>query len=398
MMEPAQVGSPLPRAFLRLGGVTLAQHQLLVALAAGCERIACVAKALDADLIALQHAAERAGARFHMISGPRGLSGLVTANDELLVFADGLVPSVKDAVELIGQTPVVLVMPAESAVPLGYERIDLNHASAGLMLLPGSLAERLNDLSPDAEAGSALLRIALQAGITQRLVPQGTIASGHWLLIRNEDQAQSAELDWMDRHTSGRGKSPGLAIATFAVRSFGPALLHAGTGGRALALASLLLLAMVAGLSWFGWFTVAIGFCAPAWLLHKTASIIEEIQSDALGRKQGILAADQPFGWLFDIVLAGVLVFATAYVPGEALWQRAFGPFMLFGLLLVVKRGIGARWSCWAGDRMALSLVLCALSFAGWLAIGVPALAAAFLLVIIFVPSPAIAVDGITRA
>jgi len=260
------------------------------------------------------------------------------------------------------------------------------------------LAERLNDLSPDAEAGSALLRIALQAGTTQRLVPQGTIASGHWLLIRNEDQAHGAEMDWMERHTSGRGKSPGLAIATFAVRSFGPALLHAGSGGRALALASLLLLAMVAGLSWFGWFTAAIAMCAPAWLLHKTASIIEEIQSDALDRKQGILSAEQPFGWLFDTVLAGVLLFAAAFVPGEALWQRAFAPFMLFGLLLLVKRGIGERWSGWAGDRLVLSLLLCALSFAGWLTAGVPTLAAALLLVIIFVPSPAIGADGITRA
>lgn len=397
-MELAQAGNPLPRAYLRLGGVTLAQHQLLVALAAGCERIACVAKALDADLLALQHAAERAGARFHMISGPRGLSGLVTANDELLVFGDGLVPAVKDSVELIGQTPVVLVLPAENAVPLGYERIDLNHAAAGLMLLPGSLAERLNDLSPDAEAVSALLRIALQAGNTQRLVPQAIVASGHWLLIRDEDQAHNAEMDWMERHTSGLGKSPGLAIATFAVRSFGPALLHAGSGGRALALASLLLLAIVTGLSWFGWFSIAIGICAPAWLLHKTASIIEQIQSDTLGRKQGIVSADQPFGWLFDTVLAGTLVFATAYVPGEALWQRAFAPFMLFGLLHVVTRGIGARWSSWAGDRLLLSLALCALSFAGWLAAGVPAVAAALLLIIIFASSSSIAPDGITRA
>ena len=398
MMEPAQAGNPMPRAFLRLGGVTLAHHQLLVALAAGCERIACVAKALDADLIALQHAAERAGARFHMISGPRGLSGLVTANDELLVFADGLVPATNEAVDLIGQTPVVLVMPAESAVPLGYERIDLNHAAAGVMLLPGSLAERLNDLSPDVEAGSALLRIALQAGTTQRLVPQSTISSGHWLLIRNEDQAHGAEMDWMDRHTSGRGKSPGLAIATFAVRSFGPALLHAGSGGRTLALASFLLLAMVAGLGWFGWFTVAVGMCAPAWILHKTASIIEHIQSDALARKQGVLAAEKLFGGLFDAVLGGTLIFAASYVPGEALWQRAFAPFMVFGLLRVITRGIGERWSGWASDRMLLSIVLSSLCFAGWLAVGLPALATVLLLIIIFASPSAIAPDGITRA
>lgn len=388
----------MARAFLRLGGVTLAQHQLLVALAAGCERIACIARALDADLISLQHAAEREGARFHMISGPRGLSGLVTANDELLVFADGLVPAVKDSVELIGNTPVVLVLPAENSVPLGYERIDLNHAAAGLMLLPGGLVERLNDLSSDAEASSALLRIALQAGTTQRLVPQATLASDHWLLIRSEDQAHRAEMAWMERHTSGRGKSPGLAIANFAVRSFGPALLHAGSGGRVLALSSLLLLAMALGLGWFGWFSAAIGICAPAWLLHKTASIIEEIQADALCRRQGVAAAQRPFGWLFDAVLAGTLVFAAAFVPGEALWQRAFAPFMLFGLLHLIAREIGPRWNSWASDRMLLAITLSIMSFAGWLAVGIPALAAVLLLANIFAPRSAIPPDGITRA
>jgi len=135
-----------------------------------------------------------------------------------------------------------------------------------------------------------------------------------------------------------------------------------------------------------------------AWLLHKTASIIEQIQSEALGRKQGIISADQPFGWLFDAVLAGTLVFATAYVPGEELWQRAFAPFMLFGMLHLVARAVGPRWSGWASDRMLLTLVLCAMSFAGWLTVGVPALAAALLLANIFAPRFANAPDGITRA
>lgn len=388
----------MPRAFLRLGGATLAHHQLILALAAGCERIACIARALTPEMIALQHEAERAGARFHMISGARALSGLVTANDELLVVGEGLVAAVPDALEAIGGTPVILVLPAETAVPQGFERIDLNQAAAGLMLLPGRLVERLNDLPADAEPASALLRIGLQAGIAQRGIAETTISAGHWLLVRNEEAAHSAELDWMQRHTLGRGKTPGLGLATLIVRRFGAALLHGGSGGKTLTLASYVLMAIAAGAGWFGWNATALGLCAPAWLLHRTGCIIERIQSEALGRRTGILAAEYPFTWIFDAVIGFLLLFGTPYIPGEAMWQRAFAPFMLFGLLSLFTRVLPGRWTPWLADRMLLAILLCGLALASLLAPGVPALAGALLLGGVYIAHRSANSVEITRA
>ena len=89
MMEPSAADSAIPRAFLHVGGLTLARQQLGLALALGCERIACVARGLTPEMLALQHAAEKAGAQFHVITGPRALSGLVTATDEVLALAEG---------------------------------------------------------------------------------------------------------------------------------------------------------------------------------------------------------------------------------------------------------------------------------------------------------------------
>ena len=388
----------MPRAFLRRGGATLAPHQLILALAAGCERSACIARALTPEMIALQHEAERAGARFHMISGARALSGLVTANDELLVVGEGLVAAVPDALEAIGGTPVILVLPAETAVPQGFERIDLNQAAAGLMLLPGRLVERLNDLPADAEPASALLRIGLQAGIAQRGIAETTISAGHWLLVRNEEAAHSAELDWMQRHTLGRGKTPGLGLATLIVRRFGAALLHGGSGGKTLTLASYVLMAIAAGAGWFGWNATALGLCAPAWLLHRTGCIIERIQSEALGRRTGILAAEYPFTWIFDAVIGFLLLFGTPYIPGEAMWQRAFAPFMLFGLLSLFTRVLPGRWTPWLADRMLLAILLCGLALASLLAPGVPALAGALLLGGVYIAHRSANSVEITRA
>ncbi len=90
MTEPAETGQPLPRAFLRVGGNTIARHQLTLALALDCQRVICIARDLSPDLIALQHAAEDAGVQFHVVPGARALLQLVTGVDELLVLNEGL--------------------------------------------------------------------------------------------------------------------------------------------------------------------------------------------------------------------------------------------------------------------------------------------------------------------
>ena len=63
--------SPLPRAFLRVGGLSVARQQLSIAHALDCERIICLAPAVTPDILALQHLAERRGSQFHVIAGAR---------------------------------------------------------------------------------------------------------------------------------------------------------------------------------------------------------------------------------------------------------------------------------------------------------------------------------------
>ncbi len=374
MMEPASAGFDAPRAYLRLGGATLAHHQLALALAAGCERIACLAKAFDPELAALQHEAERAGARFHMISGGRALSGLVTANDELLVLGEGVIVSPVDALDLMAQAPAVLVLPAETAVPQGFERIDLNHAGAGLMLLPGRLVERLNDLPSDADPASALLRIALQAGVTQRMVPQSLSNDGRWLLVQDEAQAHAAEDRWMDRQTSGLGHSPGMGLAAWLSRRFGAAMLHAGSGASAPGLGGLALLAMAAGSAWLELPTLGLALLGAAWLVQRVGTIITGAQADSLGLGRGMLSRPEPFGALLDIALIGVLLAVPPLVPGEPTWLRGFAPLVLIGLLRLLAQVMAERFSAWFEDRLLLAFGLAALGIAGLLPYAVPGL------------------------
>ena len=380
-MDAGRPGNPAPRALLRVGGATLARHQLVLALAAGCERIIVLAREFGSGLADLQHESERAGAGFHVITGPRGLSPLITAADEVLVMAEGLLPTTGDALRLIAGGNAVFVQPAETGIPAGFERIDLNHAAAGLMLIPGRLVERLMDLPADADPASALLRIALQAGVAQRPVPEGVRAGGRWLLVRSEDEAQAAEEGWMVRHTSGGAATPGPLLARFLARRFGPALLHASATGLIVPYGTSYLLAAVGfGLAWLGLAATALVLIGFACVLQRTAALLGHLQREALALRSGRSWRSAVSASVLDLAIGATLVLAQAPLPGESLLDRCFAPAVLIGLVRLLPRAFAAGWSVWLEDRLLLCLLLALLAGGQVIAPGVPALALLLLL------------------
>ena len=382
-----------PRAFLRVGGATLARHQLMLALAAGSERIVCFARALDPEMIELQHAAEAAGARFHMVAGGRGLAALVTTADEVLVLAEGLIPP-RGEVPALLLKPVVLVQPADSAIQSGFERIDIDHASAGMMLVPGHLIERLNHLPDDADPASALLRIALQGGVAQRLVPEAMRTSGHWLLVRDESEAHAAELDWVEQQTRGQGYSPGLFVAAWFARRFGPSLLHAGSGSTAFTFSAVALAGFAGFAGWFGQYALALGLCGLAWVSQRSGAMLEQIRAAASGGASALLARRQPFGIVLDAIIAALATLATTPYGGEPLWHRAFPALALLGLIQLVPRIGKGRWRSWLCDRLLACLLLGGLAQFDLMLWAVPGLVIALLATAILVPAR---FTGLTR-
>lgn len=359
MIEPAGPDSAVPRAFLRVGGISLARHQLGLVLALGCERIVCIARGLGPELVELQHVAEAHGARFHVVSGARGLVGLITANDELIVLADGLLAEPDKAVEQIEQGQGVLVQPIELGQPDGFERIDLNHSAAGAMRLPGGLAERLAELPADCDTASSLQRIALQAGVAQRMLPSGLRESGAWRLLRDEGEAQLAEGDWFRQHT---GITPASSIseigARVAVRSVGPALMHSGSGGNAVGILALAVALLALGTGWFQLSAPALFLCAAADVLRRAASLLLRIERRSLNLSGSFLPRRLLFGWGLDVVLVLILTWSQARPPEASLLAHAFPAVMLVAMLRLIPQLIRTRWIHWLEDRGLFALLL----------------------------------------
>ena len=157
-----------------LAGKTLARRQLDFALAAGCESVIALGDGASAQAIALRHATEAAGARFQAIRDSHGVLGVVRAADELLALAPGLLPEAGGALAALDKGAALLVLPAGPGVAAGFERIDLERAWAGAVVVSGAQVERLSALPADSAPASALMRIALQARVAAGLLPFGT--------------------------------------------------------------------------------------------------------------------------------------------------------------------------------------------------------------------------------
>ena len=348
-----------PRGALRVGGVSVALEQLVLALALGCERIFCLAGRMTPEIAALQHEAERAGARFQLLAGPHGLLGQVTATDEVIALADGLFVSVSDAVALLEPGAAVLVQPAESGVEAGFERIDPTQASGGALRIPGRLVERLADLPDDCDTFSALLRIALQAGVTQRPLPPAGQGDGFWTLLDSEEQAHALEPLWVRRrirHT--RPFNPTRGLAQQLVRRFGPALLHAGSGSRFVIGAGAMLLALAFGIGWLGWPGPALGVAALAWLLGEATVVLKRIEADRVVPPGRGMSWHALFDWSTDAVLVLLIGWAAPAAPWQAGFAQLFAPLMVLALLRIVPRVVQARWTAWLEDRALLALLI----------------------------------------
>jgi len=368
MIEPAGAGAPMPRAFLGIGGVTLARHQLGLALAMDCQRIICLARAVSPELISLQHAAEAAGATFHIAPAPRALLGLITANDELLALAEGLLTAPDEVKALLERGHAVLVQPVETGVAAGFERLDLNYASAGVLRIPGRLVEGLVELPPDCDPVSALTRIGLQSGVAMLEVPAASREGARWRLIRDEAEAHAIEGDWLRLHAGARpAPTPINLLAWLGLMKLGPSLLHGGNASRVMLLAGLASILLALGIGWFGFAIVGLLLCGIAALECATAAALRRVERVALGLPAPSLSTDAILCRAIDLTFVVLLVWSIPAAEDVTLLERTFAPLMLLILLRLTPRVVDRNWAPWIEDRLLLSVLLALAAGIGFL-------------------------------
>ena len=373
LVERAERHSDGGRGELLVGGRPLIEHQLAQALALGCRRIAVLVDQAVADLGPLRHAAARVGAQLHIIGNGIDLVPLVTPADDLIVLADGLFASPDAVLALLGQEQGVLCFPIDEGLGAGFERIDINRAYAGAMHLPGRLVSRLADLPGEWSVPSALMRLAVQAGVPLRPAPAQLLAAGGWRLLANEADAHRAEQDWVRMHVPASAITmPGAWLANLAVRELGPTLLHAGTRPALIGVGAGLLSLLGVGAGWFGATSIGLVLVGLAWLVGRATDLLAEIERAALIRPPVRFRTDGLLDWFFDALFVVLCAWriedqAGSSIGGPALAASLFAPLVLFGLLRLLPRieprTNGRRWRLgWLADRLIAAGVLAAAS------------------------------------
>jgi hypothetical protein len=395
MVDCVSADGAMPRGFLPIGGASVARRQLAAALALECGKVICLAPGMSAQALELQHAAEATKAAFVMVTSRAALVGRITADDEVIVFADGLLCDAELAREALGPGPGVLVLPIETGIAAGFERIDLNHASAGLMRIPGRLVERLLDLPSDCDVASALTRIALQAGVPMRGLPGGSRESGGWLLVRNDEEAHKAEAALIAaRIARWPVMTPGLAIARAIVFATGQAILRAGRGPSSVSAGFFALVAAALASGWLGFTASGLACLALAWIVLRVLDLLAGIERDGLSPGTNPMPWLAFFGILFDAVLIILLVWRAPLMPWESLGERAFAPLAFAGMLRLLPLAFHERWMVWLEDRFVACLTLAGFSALGMLA---PATMIVTLLLIILAIALGHGVPRLTR-
>lgn len=361
-LEPAREGAACPRAFLQVAGRTVLDWQAQVALELGCERIVCLTQTISPQVIALQHRVERAGHRFHTIRDRLGLAALVTAADDVLVLADGLLPLDREAVRGLAERRGILTLPAEQAVPAGFERIDRDRAWAGAMRCGGAEVEKLAELAEDVDLLSALMRIAIQTGRPLIAVGNPALAPDSWLILDNVAAARATGRRMVAQRTRpSPWSAPGRALVDRLLLLRGESLIgHPRTAQASLALlvTGLVLALVSAGAGWIGTALVLVALAGAA---ARTGEVVAGFRASG---------EQVPYrgGEAARAAIDAALVAVAALSASASLWtSRVYPMLLLVGLVRLAALMRSGPAGALADDRIALILLLAGAAAAGWL-------------------------------
>lgn len=343
-------------AFAYIAGQTVAERQVRLALSVGCERIACITDTIPPEVVALQHIAERNGAKFHVVRRARDLAGLIVATDDVLAIADGLFAEPALAERLVAGGRFVAALPVDVALEAGFERIDREWGWAGLMLVPGHLVDPLADLPPDSDPIAALLRIALQSQVKVTPIETALVTEKRLALAVNDESASELEEVWLRSRVDPAGFfAPTKAVTDRIGLRWGGQWLARGVGVFKLALAAFGIAALSAGAAWlFGPVYGFAGAIVAAFVANLAASVLQLDSGDGSERAQGAVLAGA------RLLIDGVIIGGLTLIGGPEMWQTTlFSGFMLVGLARLSKvEGLGNLASVVTDRIVLLSLII----------------------------------------
>lgn len=299
-------GNGDPAALLRVGGISLLERNLRLALKAGATRLVVLAEELSPALVEELTALHR---RYPLdvARDAEQLCSKVEAEDRILLIEEGFVIDQRLVNQAVGreEQAVLTVWNAGPGVPERAVRLTAQYFSAAVSILPGSLVRRIAKGLGDWDFEQTVLRAAmvdlpvhyLDAAGCGGFVPMlGRDVPLLWHAVSSQPDAALADQSLSGTAEASRGDAPTRWV-------YGPlarlALLHSGklrlsaapVAWAGAAFGAVAIVALFLGWFWAGaGCAVLMGFAfevshrieqtrldaaAPGWLLNHTPRLLE---------------------------------------------------------------------------------------------------------------------------
>lgn len=340
-------------------GQTLLERQLECALTLGAERIVCLSPNRSDAVTGIQHRAERLGVDFHHITSALALSGLVSADNDLILMSDGVVIEPEAIPVALKTKRGVLALAGEGGEAAGTERIDAQHFWAGLLVAKGDVIAHLADLPADSDVASLLLRLALQARTPVVLVAQDKVDAGAVFSVTSAKTLdQRANHAFLAAIPNSLWSGPGTAIAAKVISALGPRVIPKGTMFAHIAMGAASMGALI---------LAGIGMGLPAMLMLLIAAltgaaggVIADLRSQ-LGDAQSTQKKAQFARCLLDISFAGSII--LLHLPSSPIVNLSLAPICIAAVRAAEDLALSLKHTnihAFASDRTVLAVILVA--------------------------------------
>jgi hypothetical protein len=341
-------------ATLPFGGMTLIEYQARLLIAAGASHILVAVSRVTPALLGAVNRIGRRGVAVDVVRSAEEAAARAHPLASIVVIADALVTTDQAVRAMAAAQPDALMVAEDAAAQV--ERVDSAHVWAGLASLSAERLKEIAAMPRDYDFQSSLLRVAVQAGAAQVMLPAAARRAGHGV-ERQAKALTSRSNAVLAALANGRTDWPDRFVFTPVSRFALPLMVSRGIAGAAV-LGAAAALATGGGVAMLrGWPGSGLVAMLLAIACLSTGSLLSWLRGDdrrARMLEQAIAA------------LSGVAILLTgfaAFAGDGTLLGPALAIFATAAAAICERAPARARW--WWCSPAAFPLVLAPLVIAG---------------------------------
>ena len=186
---PSSDRPDVPRAQLAFAAQTLLEYQARQAIAVGARQLFIMVEAVTAPLSRLVDRLEGEGVRAHLVRDMPGLVRQLPREDDVLLFADGMIVDQKYLTEIAGSSGNTLLVVQDDSATAHLERVDGVHRWAGVARVESHTLFNTLDLIGDWDLVLTLLRAVVQSDARRIIASHSDVMEGKIALVDRQDTA-----------------------------------------------------------------------------------------------------------------------------------------------------------------------------------------------------------------